>query len=377
MDTKQATWRDFPYTTSTTALTVDSLGKVLFVYMDSGMSGFYDRETASVAVISATDGNTLKKVCLGDSRPLFEYRLERDDSRLWEFRFEKGIRSVWREKPAFCSSSSVIPLPDSSEDEPMPDADESPEEGEEVSVTWLGSYGIYGKRGTRIGIEGLDNKLQFTGDRTPVMIEWRITSFPVISPPSPTATLQKERVIPTLFFAPSEHPQTPPPPPSPSSPPPPPSYSSAPSSGIMGIESSTASFEEIHQSDEIIRWPVPVSPSICLSSPSSSPHSSAGPGKMIKWGIGTNGFYTTTGRDVTIDESKAVTVFFHRDPSVAADCDGIDFLFPRWKMVAQIDELGPLDNSFFFEGVGWLLVRTNGEKETGGGGRWQIAIARF
>jgi hypothetical protein len=244
----------------------------------------------------------------------------------------------------------------------MPDA-ESPEEGEEVSVTWLGSYGIYGKRGTRIGIEGLDHKFQFKGDRTPVMIEWRITSFPVISPPSPTATLQKERVMPTLFFAPSEHVQPPP-----SSPQPPPSCSSAGPLGVMGIESSTASFEEIHQSDEIIRWPVPVSPSIRVSGDLAESN------KMIKWGLGTKGFYTSTGRDLTVDETKAITVFFRRRDIANDVCDP-NRLYPCWKMVAQTAELGPLDNSFFFEGVGWLLVRTPSQRTQKAGSH--LAIVRF
>jgi hypothetical protein len=115
----------------------------------------------------------------------------------------------------------------------------------------------------------------------------------------------------------------------------------------MDVESSTASFEDIYQLDELTRWPVPVCPYVYVPEESN---------KMIKWGLGARGLYTTTGREVVADETKAVTVFFKRSGGLVDEC-GSRYLFPRWKMVLELSSVGPVDNSFFYEGVGWLLVR--------------------
>lgn len=291
-----AIWRDYTYSASTTAITPDSQGNYLFVYSDPGIGGFYDRGHGSVSVISALDGSTLKKVTLSDSRIHFEYRLERDDSRLWDWRFERTINYVCRCRPH--TSPPCTP-------------DDEIEEGEEVALTWVGSYGVFGTRGHRIGVEGLDEHGRFTGNRTPVMIEWRITTFAAAAS---DGVIGRERVTPTLYFAPSEH---------------------EGGDGVMAVEDLTASYEDVESMHGLVRWPVAVSPYVVTP---------AAARKMLCWGVG-RGFLTSTGEEYTIDEGRAVTLWFERDA---------ERVKVRWKSVLRAERV---DGGFFYEGCGWVLYR--------------------
>lgn len=315
-------------------------------------------------VVSAADGNTLKKVTLGDSRPLFEYRLQRDDSRLWEWRFERACKSVSRTRPPQLRAKEYSETDSDSDSPPVSlvagDTVQVPviEAGEEVTVTWVGSYGVFGTRGARIGVEGLDGKHRFTGERTPVMIEWRINTFPsieVATPGQPAGHSAREKVKPTLYFAPSEHRS---------------SGSSSGGAGVMGLPTLTASYEDIAAKQELIRWPV----TVCSYSlkPASKP-------RMLKWGMGRGNYYTTTGWERMLDEGKAVTLYFDRaaGPPYEIDSEGFvgdggKMLFPRWKGVLEVaggtggeEEAGGgqrVDNGFVFEGCGWVLYRVMKKK---------------
>lgn len=221
------------------------------------------------------------------------------------------------------------------------------EVGEEVTVTWVGSYGVFGTRGARIGVEGLDGKRRFTGERTPVMIEWRINTF---SSAEVEASGQpaREKVKPTLYFAPSEHRS---------------SGSSSGGAGVMGLPTLTISYEDIAARQELVRWPVTVC-SYYLK-PATKP-------RMLKWGMGRGNYYTTTGRERALDGNRAVTLYFDRaaGPPYEVDFeevagDGGKMLFPRWKEVLEVGGIGGeevgggqrVDNGFVFEGCGWLLYR--------------------
>lgn len=340
------------YSTSTTALTVDTLGKYLFIYGDPCVGGFYDRGNGTVAVVSAADGNIIKTVVLGDSRPLFEYRLQRDDSRLWEWHFERACKPVFRphlpemrikeysETDSDFDASPASPISTVAVDTTLVPWVEA---GEEVTVTWVGSYGVFGTRGARIGVEGLDNKHRFTGERTPVMIEWRIDTFSSIEVGASGQPV-REKVKPTLYFAPSEYPS---------------SGSGSGGAGVMGLPTLTMSYEDIAARQELVRWPVTVC-SYNLN-PVTKP-------RMLKWGMGRGNYYTTTGRERVLDESRAVTLYFDRAAGAPYEVDfkeaigdGGKMLFPRWKEVLEVGgEVGGgqrVDNGFVFEGCGWLLYR--------------------
>lgn len=359
--TPPALWRDFAYSTSTTALTVDTLGKYLFVYGDPSVESFYGRGNGTVVVVSAADGNTLKKVTLGDSRPLFEYRLQRDDSRLWEWRFERACKPAFRRHPPQLRVKAYSET--NFDSDPSPTSSVSPiaggaaqipviEAGEEVTVTWVGSYGVFGTRGARIGVEGLDEKHRFTGERTPVMIEWRINTFSSTEV-EPAGHSVREKVKPTLYFAPSEYCS---------------SGSGRGGAGVMGLPTLTASYEDIAAKRGLVRWPV----TVCSYNlkPASKP-------RMLKWGIGRGNYYTTTGRERVLDEGKAVTLYFDRaaGPPYKVDSEGAvgkeKQLFPRWKEVLEVagetggEEAGGgqrVDNEFVFEGCGWVLYRVMKKK---------------
>lgn len=235
------------------------------------------------------------------------------------------------------------------------------EVGEEVTVTWVGSYGVFGTRGSRIGVEGLDWKHRFTGERTPVMIEWRINTFSSIEVETSGQLVHsaREKVEPTLYFAPSEHHS---------------SGSSSGGAGVMGLPTLTASYEDIAAKQELVRWPVTVC-SYYLK-PVTKP-------RMLKWGMGRGNYYTTTGRERVLDENRAVTLYFDRaaGPPYEVDSeevagDGGKILFPRWKEVLEViggvggvgggDDSGGrprVDNGFVFEGCGWVLYRVMKKKK--------------
>lgn len=185
------------------------------------------------------------------------------------------------------------------------------EEGEEVAVSWTGTYGVFGTRGARVGLEGLDSRGRFTGAECPVMVEWRVNTFAVEG----EGEGAREKVGAVMYHAPSEV---------------------EGGGGVMGLESLLVGFEEVARGG-LVRWPVTVASYRLVGKQ----------GGMVKWGVGQRGYYTSAGRGRVREEGRAVSLWFERKGGLVV---------PRWKQVLEVQG-GDVDNGCVFEGCGWILYR--------------------
>ncbi|KAH0612174.1 uncharacterized protein H6S33_010226 [Morchella sextelata] len=274
-------------------------------------------------------------------------QLNGDDLRILEWRFESDIKPIYRD----------------------------PEEGEEVRLTWVGSYGLNGTREYRVGLDELDEAGIFKGDESPVMVEWKIDTLNTHLQPDGAFESSK----PTLFYAPTEFNK----------------------GGVLGLPEQTIGWDELRTKNDAVKWPVAVSPYRSFNQP--EPKMS-----VLRWGArsGVNGYYTTDPSEMVIDYRKTVTLWYDRSWNPKLEGHIVTrgtLISPRWRSVLDnmcestgvgfkaenADETaakllmsrketaratqrrrererqkrGPVDNAFFHEGSGWILYLLRAERE--------------
>ncbi|RPB17178.1 hypothetical protein P167DRAFT_531440 [Morchella conica CCBAS932] len=326
------------------AINVDSRGEYFFLYTNTTPGG---GNNSTVYVLSSVDAQVVKMVELSQTPNSLRWRFKQDDLRILEWRFESDIKPICRDT----------------------------EEGEEVRLTWVGSYGLNGTREYRVGLDELDEAGIFKGDESPVMVEWKINTLNTHLRPDGAFESSK----PTLFYAPTEFNK----------------------GGVLGLPEQTIGWDELRTKNDAVKWPVAVSPYRFFSQ--SEPKMS-----VLRWGArsGVNGYYTTDPSEMVIDYRKTVTLWYDRSWNPKLEGHIVTrgtLLSPRWRSVLDnmcestgvgfkaenADETaakllmsrkeiaratqrrrererqkrGPVDNAFFHEGSGWILYLLRAERE--------------